>query len=167
MKIINSIKVRNLVNVSNHFITLPEDSNHLILVGFNGTGKSSILRALACGDNSALEIDMTPADANVVVWDRKAVDDTLHQLELTKDHPTVLIIDDIEIGLDPQKQNVFLNKLTSRYPNLQIIGSTHSPFVLAGAEKTAAFNLETGEMHEHLAWMGYKGIAERVFGVVE
>ena len=52
MKIINSIAVRNLVNVDNHSITLPENSDHLILVGFDGTGKSSILRALACGDNS-------------------------------------------------------------------------------------------------------------------
>ena len=167
MKIINSITVRNLVNVANHSIILPDGSDHLILVGFNGTGKSSILRSLTCGDNSAVEIDMTPADANVVVWDRKAVNDTLHQMTLTKDQPTVLIIDDIEIGLDPQQQNVFLNELTTRYPNLQVIGSTHSPFVLTGAEKTAAFNLETGDIHEHLTWMGYKEIAEKVFGVVE
>lgn len=41
-------------------------------------------------------------------------------------------------------------KIISRYPNLQVIGSTHSSFVLAGAEKTVAFNLESGEMHEHL-----------------
>ena len=41
-------------------------------------------------------------------------------------------------------------KLNNRCPNLQVVGSTHSPFVLVGAEKTAAFNLETGEMHEHL-----------------
>ena len=68
---------------------------------------------------------------------------------------------------NPQCQNAFLNELTSGYPNLQVVGSTHSPFVLAGAEKTAAFNLETGQMHEHLAWMGFKEIAERVFGVVE
>ena len=167
MKIINSITVRNLVNISNHSITLPENSDHLILVGFNGTGKSSILRALAYGDNSAIEIDLAPADAHVVVWDRKAVNDTLRQLELTKDRPTVLIIDDIEIGLDPQKQNTFLNELTAGYPNLQVIGSTHSPFVLAGAENTAAYNLESDELHEHLAWMGFKEIAERVFGVVE
>lgn len=93
MKIINSIAVRNLVNVDNHSITLPENSDHLILVGFNGTGKSSILKALACGDNSALEIDMTPADTHVVVWDKNAVNDTIHQLEQTKDRPTVLIID--------------------------------------------------------------------------
>lgn len=112
MKIINSITVRNLVNVTSHTITMPENSDHLILVGFNGTGKSSILKALACGDNSVLEFYMTPADAHVVVWDRKAVDDTMHQLEQTKDRPTVLIIDDIEIGLDPQRQNAFLNELT-------------------------------------------------------
>ena len=165
MKIINSIVVRNLVNVTSHTITMPENTDHLILVGFNGTGKSSILRALACGDNSALEIDMTPADAHVVVWDRNAVNDTIHQMEQTKARPTVLIVDDIEIGLDPQRQKTFMNELTSRYPNLQIVGSTHSPFVLAGAEKTVAFNLETGEMHEHLESMGFKDVAERVFGV--
>lgn len=156
-----------MVNVNNHSIALPENSDHLILVGFNGTGKSSILRALASGDSSALEIDMTPEDAHVVVWDRKAISDTLHQLEQTKDRPTVLIIDDIEIGLDPQQQNAFLNELASGYPNLQVVGSTHSPFVLAGALKTATYNLETGEIHEHLAWIGFKEIAERVFGVGE
>lgn len=37
--------------------------------------------------------------------------------------------------------------------------------MLVGAEKTAAFNLETGEMHEHLESMGFKEVAERVFGV--
>ena len=58
-------------------------------------------------------------------------------------------------------------KIISRYPNLQVIGSTHSPFVLVGGEKTAAFNLETGEIQEHLAWLGFKEVAERVFGVVE
>lgn len=31
----------------------------------------------------------------------------------------------------------------------------------------AAFNLETGEMHEHLERMGFKDVVERVFGVVE
>ena len=56
-------------------------------------------------------------------------------------------------------------KIISRYPNLQVVGSTHSPFVLVGAEKTAAFNLETGEMHEQLDSMGSKEVAERVFGV--
>ena len=73
MKVVNSITVRKLINVDNHSITLPENSEHLVLVGFNGTGKSSILRALACGDNSAVEIDMTTSDAHVVVWDRGTV----------------------------------------------------------------------------------------------
>jgi len=56
-------------------------------------------------------------------------------------------------------------KIISRYPNLQVIGSTHSPFVLVGAEKTVAFKLESGEMHERLEGMGFKDVAERVFGV--
>ena len=56
-------------------------------------------------------------------------------------------------------------KIISRYPNLQVIGSTHSSFVLAGAEKTVAFNLETGEVLEHLDSMGFKEVAERAFGV--
>ena len=167
MKVVNSITVRKLINVDNHSITLPENSEHLVLVGFNGTGKSSILRALACGDNSAVEIDMTTSDAHVVGWDRKTVNDTTAQLEQTNDCPTVLIIDDIEIGQDPQEQNTFLNNLTARYPNLQVIGSTHSPFVLVGAERTVAYNLDTCEIHAHLALMGYKEIAERVFGVEE
>lgn len=58
-------------------------------------------------------------------------------------------------------------KIISRYPNLQVVGSTHSPFVLVGAEKTAAFNLETSEMHERLESMMFKEVAERVFRVVE
>ena len=33
------------------------------------------------------------------------------------------------------------------------------------AEKTAAFNLETGEMHDHLECMGFNEVAERVFRV--
>ena len=54
-------------------------------------------------------------------------------------------------------------KIISRYPNLQVIRSTHSSFVLAGAEKTAAFNLETGEVHEQLDSMGQGGCGESVW----
>lgn len=33
------------------------------------------------------------------------------------------------------------------------------------AEKTAAFNLETGQMHEHLESRGFNEVAGKVFGV--
>ena len=35
------------------------------------------------------------------------------------------------------------------------------------AEKTAAFNLETGEMHERMEGKGFKEVAERVFGLAD
>lgn len=55
-------------------------------------------------------------------------------------------------------------KLNNRCPNLQVVGSTHSPFVLVGAEKTAAFNLETGEMHEHLESRGSRRLRRGCLG---
>lgn len=50
-------------------------------------------------------------------------------------HPNILLLDDIEHGLHPLAQKSLLEvleKVMERFPNLQILASTHSPYLLDG-----------------------------------
>ena len=53
--------------------------------------------------------------------------------------PTVLLIDEIENHLHPTWQRRVIPALLEHFPGLQIIATTHSPFVVAG--------LKTGQVH--------------------
>ena len=55
--------------------------------------------------------------------------------------------------------------IVTRYPNVQIIGSTHSPFILAGAPKTSAYSLDNGKVYTDLEHMGIVEIADCLFGI--
>lgn len=166
MKLIDSINVFNHPNVGKYNITIPDDAEHLILTGYNGSGKSSILRALACGGNQELLVTSPKIhSAHIIVWDRKATSDIKLQLESVKEQPAILIIDDIEIGYNPQEQSTFLNRLTAEFPNIQIIGSTHSPFVLSGVYNTAAYSLDNRLTFTNLDQLTIEDVAKRVFGM--
>jgi len=50
-------------------------------------------------------------------------------------HPDVLLLDDIEHGLHPLAQKTLLDvlkKIMKRFPELQLLASTHSPYLLDG-----------------------------------
>ena len=56
-----------------------------------------------------------------------------------EDKPAILFIDEIENHLHPTWQRRVIPALLEYFPNLQIFGATHSPFVVAG--------LESGQVH--------------------
>lgn len=52
-------------------------------------------------------------------------------------HPTVLLMDDIEQGLHPSAQRTLLEtlgKIMAAFPDLQIIATAHSPYLLDGLQ---------------------------------
>ena len=54
---------------------------------------------------------------------------------VTKETPGIVIIDEIDQHLHPQWQRVILKSLTKIFPKIQFIVSTHSPSVIASAQK--------------------------------
>jgi predicted ATP-binding protein involved in virulence len=53
--------------------------------------------------------------------------------------PGLIFIDEAENHLHPKWQKVFLNNLLEIFPNIQIIITTHSPFIVSSVEKARIF----------------------------
>jgi len=56
--------------------------------------------------------------------------------------PGILIIDEAENHLHPKWQKTFLNDIMSIFPNLQIIVTTHSPFIVSSVENGKVYVCE-------------------------
>jgi len=61
--------------------------------------------------------------------------------------PGVLLIDEAENHLHPKWQKVFINSIKEIFPNLQIILTTHSPFIVASVENARIYVCETNGDH--------------------
>lgn len=61
---------------------------------------------------------------------------------LSFDLPGIVLIDEIETHLHLELQRHILSLLTSVFPNIQFIVSTHSPFILNSAANATIFDLE-------------------------
>ncbi len=55
----------------------------------------------------------------------------------------IVLIDEIDIHLHADLQKIILDSLTTLFPNIQFIVSTHSPFVLSSIENTVICDLES------------------------
>lgn len=53
--------------------------------------------------------------------------------------PGLLLIDEAENHLHPKWQKTFLNSILEIFPNLQIIATTHSPFIVSSVENAKVF----------------------------
>jgi len=53
--------------------------------------------------------------------------------------PGLLLIDEAENHLHPKWQKTFLNSVLSIFPNLQIIATTHSPFIISSVENARVY----------------------------
>ncbi len=53
--------------------------------------------------------------------------------------PGLLLIDEAENHLHPKWQKTFLNSILNIFPNLQIIITTHSPFIVSSVENSKVF----------------------------
>lgn len=82
------------------------------------------------------------------------------------DLPGIVLIDEIETHLHLDLQKKILDLLTTIFPNVQFVVSTHSPFVLNSLEQVVIYDLENHLLVEDgLADVPYSGIVEGYFGV--
>ena len=76
----------------------------------------------------------------------------------------IVLIDEIETHLHLEMQKTILPFLTSFFPNIQFIVSTHSPFVLNSIENCTIYDLENRIIASGLTEIPYEGIVEGYFG---
>lgn len=78
--------------------------------------------------------------------------------------PGIVLIDEIETHLHLALQKKILELLTTIFPNIQFIISTHSPFILNSLDNVAIYDLENKVFVEHgLSNIPYGGIVEGYF----
>lgn len=58
-----------------------------------------------------------------------------NEQKLAKNAKGVVIIDELDVHLHPEWQLIIRNSLKTMFPNLQFIVTTHSPHIIANAEK--------------------------------
>lgn len=80
------------------------------------------------------------------------------------DLPGIVLIDEIETHLHLELQKKILGLLTTMFPNIQFIVTTHSPFILNSLENVVIYDLEQHLLVENgLADIPYDGIVEGYF----
>lgn len=77
----------------------------------------------------------------------------------------IVLIDEIETHLHLELQRLVMPLLTSIFPNIQFIVTTHSPFVLNSMPDAVAYDLEHREIIDELTDYSYESLAEGYFGV--
>ncbi|MCO6465095.1 MAG: AAA family ATPase [Bradyrhizobiaceae bacterium] len=75
----------------------------------------------------------------------------------------VVLIDELELHLHPKWQREVLQGLRQTFPNIQFIGTTHSPFVIQSLEPGELVNLDPDD--SEYADRSLEDIAEEVMGV--
>ena len=76
----------------------------------------------------------------------------------------VVLIDELELHLHPTWQRQIVENLRETFPNIQFIGTTHSPFVIQALRPGELVNLDPDEFAEY-ADKSIEDIAENVMGV--
>ena len=77
----------------------------------------------------------------------------------------IVVIDEVETHLHIELQKKIMPFLTSFFPNIQFIVSTHSPFVLNSIDNSVIYDLEKNLRVENLSGYAYDGIVESYFDV--
>ena len=76
----------------------------------------------------------------------------------------IVLIDEIETHLHLELQKNVMKLLTTVFPNIQFIVSSHSPFILNSLDNVVIYDLEKKVFVEHgLADVPYSGIVEGYF----
>lgn len=79
--------------------------------------------------------------------------------------PGIVLIDEIETHLHLELQKNILPLLTTVFPNIQFVVTTHSPFILNSLENVVIYDLENKLLVEDgLGNIPYDGIVEGYFG---
>lgn len=91
-----------------------------------------------------------------------------HQTQQSFDFnlPGIVVIDEIETHLHLELQKNIIPLLTTIFPNIQFIMTTHSPFILNSLKDVVIYDLENHTLVENgLNDVPYDGIVEGYFGV--
>ena len=76
----------------------------------------------------------------------------------------IVLVDEIETHLHLELQKKILPILTTLFPNIQFIITTHSPFILSSLDDTVIYDLENRTLVENgLKNLPYEGIVEGYF----
>ena len=78
----------------------------------------------------------------------------------------VVMIDEIDAHLHVSLQKKILSFLTSSFPKVQFIVSTHSPFVVSSVKNAVIYDLSKLEQVEDLSMYSYEAVLEGLFGVL-
>lgn len=84
---------------------------------------------------------------------------------LVYDKEGIVLIDEVETHLHIELQKNILPFLTSFFPNIQFIVTTHSPFVISSLEDVVVYDLQKKIQVEDLSSYSYDGIVEGYFNV--
>ena len=83
-------------------------------------------------EHSILKELLDKKASNYISYGQVCLYDIFRRLNYLKDtQQALLVLDNIEIGLDIDTQRRLINWILKIYPNIQVIISTHSPCVLA------------------------------------
>lgn len=78
--------------------------------------------------------------------------------------PGIVLVDEIETHLHIELQKTVMELLTTIFPNVQFVVSTHSPFILSSIPDAVIYDLEKNILVENgLADIPYGGIVEGYF----
>lgn len=77
----------------------------------------------------------------------------------------IVLIDEVDVHLHLDLQKKVLPFLTTFFPNIQFIISTHSPFVLSSVDDAVIYDLENKIQVEDLSKYPYDGIVEGYFKI--
>ena len=118
-------------------------------------GKKSPLSCLADGHAALLDIV-----ADLILKMQKKGEPTA-----LFDRPGIVFIDEIETHLHLELQRLVMPILTSIFPKIQFIITTHSPFVLSSIGNTVVYDLEKKQALDNADEYSYNSLAENFFRV--
>lgn len=81
------------------------------------------------------------------------------------DMPGIVFIDEIETHLHIELQRNVMTILETFFPNIQFVGTTHSPFIISSMDNAVIYDLENKTLvKDGLSNVPYDGIVEGYFG---
>jgi len=178
--LISNIVIFNDDLSNNCTLTLGETLNHLIVVGNNGSGKTSILKLIA--DKLLSDYSTINSNSNLIeiayigdqpcvpsifinkfIHTEKLISIISDKINQVTDVPIIVVVDAIDAYLDLEMQKKILPKLTDRFPRAQLIISTYSPFVVTSKENAVVYNLTNKKILNKPNLHSYQSVIENFF----
>ena len=125
---------------------------------------------------SICETDREPFDFNTMSSGYAAIFEVINDLIIRMEARSglrtefgmegIVLIDEIETHLHLELQKKILPVLTTLFPNIQFIITTHSPFILSSLDNAVIYDLQNKTLVENgLEKLPYEGIVEGYFKV--